>query len=186
MDPYLESIVNRVAEADVKTQENFARGIFPALEALLPQRFLSDDAGIHWVHRPDSGYLEGNLFADGSAFESCTPAARAGWSLVQVNDNGQLIAAALGAVSWDMAPQQLVLDAEDYAAAMSAQIGNQVTSIHSDCAGTVAVSLWPRQRQTGASNERAHLWSRLREAHPDLPIYRLPATPAGRMSKLAS
>ena len=167
LDPLLLPLVACMAEASEELQETFARGLFPDLASLQSRPAVTDNAVIHWINRPEHGWLEGDLFGDGSAYDVRCGAARAGWALVQVDANGLLVAAAYGPVPWDKAPQQTPRDGEDYAISVSAQLATNPQTLHSDCAGTVAVSAWPLARQTGPANERAHLWSRFRAAHPE-------------------
>ena len=87
--------------------------------------------------RPGHGTLSGNIFSDGSSVDPAS--ARAGWSLIQLNDSNQLVAAVFGHVPWEAGPEQTARDAEDYAIAMDSLFVVEPATIHADCSGTVAV-----------------------------------------------
>ena len=114
---------------------------------------------VKWVNRPASGLLTGLIFSDGSALFPRRPALRrAGWSLVQVDNFGELVAAAYGPVPFEAAPYQQARDGEDYALHMAPFLVEAPFVIYVDCQGTLDSLCRPPAFSTGPSNERAHLW----------------------------
>eukprot|EP00973_Karenia_brevis_P018233 2504314-Karenia_brevis.AAC.1 len=87
--------------------EFFARGVFPAVDSLLPKVLRASEADIRWINQPASGRMSGLLFSDGSGLHPRWPELRrAGWAVVQVDSFGNLVAAAYGPVPWEEGPDQ--------------------------------------------------------------------------------
>eukprot|EP00959_Pyramimonas_sp_CCMP1952_P384790 8064437-Pyramimonas_sp.AAC.1 len=110
---------------------------------------------------PASGKLQGLICSDGSAAHpTCEFKRRAGWSLVQVNDQGDVLRAAFGPVPREVAPSQQARDGEDYAYRMAAELVDPSSDfeIFTDCSGTLGC-VWDRARSCSSQNSRAHLWS---------------------------
>ena len=139
--------------------ELFARGLFPFPADWLPAPLNSDQAEVKWVNRPLDGLLKGKVFGDGSAFFGQYPAlARAGWALVSVDSQCNLISAAFGAVPVDRAPLQRARDGEDYAFFMAASLCDLGVEMWFDCAGTIATARSGPTVGTAAKHAGAHLW----------------------------
>eukprot|EP00959_Pyramimonas_sp_CCMP1952_P383974 8047260-Pyramimonas_sp.AAC.1 len=56
-----------------------------------------------------------------SLHPTCPLSRRAGWALTQLNDDGSLLAAVCGAVSWDVGPFQTARGGEDVAVLQGAR-----------------------------------------------------------------
>ncbi|CAK0878797.1 unnamed protein product [Prorocentrum cordatum] len=127
--------------------EMFGRCLFPSLDHVIPRRDPDGDP-VLWCRRPASGYLTGLIFTDGSAVGTRWPELqRAGWSLVQCDGHGRLVAAAWGWVPLSMAPRQEARDGEDYAYRMAAFL----------CEGHVDLRGAAWACRPGSS--RAHMWN---------------------------
>lgn len=149
-------------------------------------------AVVHWFKRPDSGYMSGHLYIDGSCLHPATPMLRrAGWAVVMVDDEGRLLAAAYGAVPWEAAPEQLSRDAEDFAASMLPCVAMEPFECYADCAGTIGAAASGSVVAASASQARAHRWGRFFAAFPDIVLHKVKAhcsfadVQAGRISKRA-
>ncbi|CAK0842173.1 unnamed protein product, partial [Prorocentrum cordatum] len=121
----------------------------------------SDAVAVMWVNRPADGLLGGRLYLDGSALDpefGCIR--RAGWSIVQCDEFGNLQAAVYGTVRLDLRPSQTAKDGEHFAVwLLSRYPGPSFIGINSDCAATVSC-LQPGRRYASAANKpNAHLWS---------------------------
>ena len=148
------------AGAGLAVGECFARGLFPDPSPLFNEQLAQQSDEVHWVNRPASGYLTGVIFSDGSArFPQYAALRRAGWSLVQVDRFGKLVAAAFGPVPYKAAPVQQARDGEDYALHMASFLLLPPFEIYVDCAATVRCLQSPAEYSTGVSNDRAHLWA---------------------------
>lgn len=81
--------------------------------------------------------------------------------MVQVDEEGCVIAAAYGAVPADQCPAQTCRDGEDYAVCMLTQLAVEPFVLYIDCQGTLDSMKEPRTASTKASNARANLWGRV-------------------------
>eukprot|EP00971_Amphidinium_carterae_P211720 4201195-Amphidinium_carterae.1 len=85
---------------------------------------------------------------------------RAGWSVVMLDSQGRIVRAMYGPLPFDVAPEQTVRCAEDYAVRKAILHGVGDLRIHIDCAGTVrAAQRATRTRQEWAKEPRAHMWA---------------------------
>ena len=142
--------------------ELFARGLLPLPADWLPRPLTSDSAEVQWINRPADGLLKGKIFADGSAYFGHIPAlARAGWSLVSVDQRGALVSAAFGAVPVDRAPLQRARDGEDYALFMAVTLCDFGVELWFDCAGTISTARAGPEVGTAARHPGAHLWGHI-------------------------
>ncbi|CAK0841387.1 unnamed protein product [Prorocentrum cordatum] len=115
--------------------ETFGRCLFPSLDQVIPRRDPDGDP-VRWFQRPASGYLTGLIFTDGSAVGTRWPELqRAGWSLVQCDGHGRMVAAAWGWVPLSMAPRQEARDGEDYAYHTAAFLCEGHIDFQTDCSG---------------------------------------------------
>ncbi|CAK0793246.1 unnamed protein product [Prorocentrum cordatum] len=121
----------------------------------------SDATAVMWVNRPADGLLGGRLFLGGSALDpgfECIR--RAGWSIVQCDEFGNLEAAVYGTVRLDLCPFQTAKDGEDFAAWMlSRYLGPSIIEINLGCASTASCLKLGRKYATAANKPNAHLWS---------------------------
>ena len=127
----------------------------------MPGARRSEAAAIHWVREPPAGKLTGSLFIDGSAMHARWPGCtRAGWAIVQLDAQGQMVAAACGPVPVDEAAQQQASDGEDYAAYMLTTLAEPPFEVYVDCTGTLGCLRAPAVYSCSVFHERAHLWTR--------------------------
>ena len=139
--------------------ELFARGIFPDPHGQLPGPM--KEAQVHWYNAPEGTKLTGALFTDGSGLHPRFPhLRRAGWAIVQVDRYGEAVAAVYGPVPVTAGPGQVARDGEDYAIMMLSVHAVPPFEVYVDCKGTLECLQSPRSFSTGASNPRAHLWTR--------------------------
>eukprot|EP00971_Amphidinium_carterae_P068297 1352444-Amphidinium_carterae.1 len=124
------------------------------------------------------GPFEGLIYVDGSAiFPRCRDLRRAGFSLVQVDEQGNTIRAAFGPVPHQWAGDQTARDAEDCAVLWLAKLcGTQPLVIHTDCAGTFGMgSKGRRSKSQMASQRRAHFWLPLWQLQVDIKFVKVKA-----------
>ncbi|CAK0788106.1 unnamed protein product [Prorocentrum cordatum] len=139
--------------------EMFGRCLFPSLDHVIPRRDPDGDP-VRWYRRPASGYLTGLIFTDGSAVGTRWPELqRAGWSLVQCDRHGRLVAAAWGWVPLSMAPRQEARDGEDYACHMAAFLCEGHVDFQTDCTGAVDCALRGAAWACRPGSPRAHMWN---------------------------
>ncbi|CAK0790404.1 unnamed protein product, partial [Prorocentrum cordatum] len=139
--------------------EMFGRCLFPSPDHVVPRRDPDGDP-VRWHRRPASGYLTGLIFADGSAVGTRWPELqRAGWSPVQCDRHGRLVAAAWGWVPLSMAPRQEARDGEDYANHMAAFLCEGHVDFQTDCVGTVACAQRGATWACRPGSPRAHMWN---------------------------
>ena len=139
--------------------ELFARGIFPTLRPIFPRLPIDPEKRVMWINRPASGYLTGTIFSDGSALFPRHPILRrAGWSLVQVDNFGNLVAAAYGPVPYEDGPGQQARDGEDYAYAVAPQLVLPPARFYVDCAGTLRCLQGGLSYCEQHSSQRVHIW----------------------------
>ncbi|CAK0844578.1 unnamed protein product, partial [Prorocentrum cordatum] len=139
--------------------EMFGRCLFPSLDHVIRRRDPDGDP-VRWFQRPASGYLTGLIFTDGSAVGTRWPELqRAGWSLVQCDGHGRMVAAAWGWVPLSMAPRQGARDGEDYAYHMAAFLCEGHIDFQTDCSGTVACALRGAAWACRPGSPRAHMWN---------------------------
>ena len=154
----LRECAEAAASFSTAVGESFARGVFPEPTALVNSRQDRVNGKIEWVNKPAGGRLSGLLFTDGSCKYPAWPALRtAGWSIVSVTVDGDLVAAVFGDVPAQDAPRQSSRDGEDYAVRMLAFFADFPMVVHVDCAGTVG-SARCKTKSTGAKATNAHLW----------------------------
>ena len=137
----------------------FSGCLFPSLDHVIPRR---DPAGdpVRWYRRPASGFLTGLIFTDGSAVGTRWPELqRAGWSLVQCDRHGRIVAAAWGWVPISMAPRQEARDGEDFAYHMAAFLCEGHVDFQTDCAGTVDCAQRGAAWACRPGSPRAHMWN---------------------------
>ena len=149
-----------VAQEGDEMADRFARCLFPTPDFALPAPILEATEVVHWIRRPPSGKLSGDIFTDGSGLFPKMPCLRcAGWALIVIDDAGDLVAGCYGAVPRDQAPQQTSRDGEDYAIFMSTFVCEPPCRFRTDCKGTVTCF----QSGGGAlpNQERAHWWGRI-------------------------
>ena len=110
---------------DKNLQEAFARGIFPSPIDLFKSPFSRSDANceVHWwPEPPEDGCISSSIFVDGSGFfKDLQGLEMAGWSAVQIDNFGNSLRIAYGAVPGYLAWQQSG-DGEDYAVYMCARL----------------------------------------------------------------
>ncbi|CAK0843141.1 unnamed protein product, partial [Prorocentrum cordatum] len=120
----------------------------------------SDAMAVMWVDRPADGLLGGRLYLDGSALDpefECIR--RAGWSIVQCDEYGNMQAAVYGTVRLDLCPFQTAKDGEDFAFWMlSRYLGPSIIELNIDCASTASCLKLGRKYTTAANKPNAHLW----------------------------
>eukprot|EP00959_Pyramimonas_sp_CCMP1952_P312061 6531505-Pyramimonas_sp.AAC.1 len=96
--------------------EKYAVGVLPHPRELIPPPLSLSGCQVFWFNKPASGRLSGRIFFDGSAINpQCEDIRRAGWSLVQTNEFGDVILAAYGPVPREGAPWQQARGGGDYA-----------------------------------------------------------------------
>ena len=114
---YLLQAANRIVHPIQR--DRFAKGLLLEPSAMLPSPRTKAQLSTQWVNKPQLGQLTGTLFLDGSSTGGRIPfLRRADWAVVQVDSDGNLVAAAYGAVPWEAAPAQEARDGEDYAVYM--------------------------------------------------------------------
>ena len=161
----------RQASQDKHLAEWFARGLLPDPVDLLPAPKQSDDLPIQWHRQPPGGFMTGSLFLDGSCKHPRTAALRrAGWAIVQVDDDGKVVAAAYGGVPYDSCPGQTIGDAEDYAVGMLPLVALEPFRLYIDRQGTVDNATVKRHATQEASHPTAHIWSRVWAAFDHLAV----------------
>ncbi|CAK0824062.1 unnamed protein product [Prorocentrum cordatum] len=121
----------------------------------------SDAMAVMWVNKPADGLLGGRLHLDGSALDpEFERIRRAGWSIVQCDEHGNMQAAVCGTVRLDLCPFQTAKDGEDFAVWMlSRYLGPSIIELNIDCASTVSCLKLGRKYATAANKPNAHLWS---------------------------
>eukprot|EP00973_Karenia_brevis_P014925 2037131-Karenia_brevis.AAC.1 len=150
---------------DEQRRERFAQGVFPHPRAVVPPA--QEHGDICWINRPATGLLSGIIFTDGSALGTAWGIPRAGWAAVQVDDFGDLVAAAYGLVPAEDCPMQTIAEAEDYALSMLAVIAMAPLQVYVDRKQTVDTACGGRRVATCAAHPRAHLWVRFFTAYGD-------------------
>ena len=151
----------RASRAGHEVGERFCRPSFPDPGHLFPRVEPAEEDLISWVNRPADGLLKGLCFSDGSAIlpeYACLR--RAGWAVVSVDRNGNLLSAAYGPVPLHEAPQQTAKQAEDYAILMLSRLAMAPIKVGIDCASTCD------QVQLGPGHSRAmhpgcHWWDQV-------------------------
>jgi len=93
--------------------------------------------------------------------------ARAGWSLVIIDEVGNVVRAAFGALPADVAPLQRAKGAEDFAVFMSVQLARQPYRLWVDCASTLASGKRGKAWACRSAGLTAHMWSVIFAAHPE-------------------
>ena len=103
--------------------------------------------------------MTGIVFTDGSSLHpTVRPLRRAGWSVVQTDDRGNVLSAAYGPVPGSMCPDQVARDGEDYALVMASILCEPPFTAYVDCHGSIDAFELPVSESTGSGNPRAHLW----------------------------
>ena len=102
-----------------------------------PQRRQEPGRFFSWINKPAAGILTGTLFTDGAAFGVDARMPRAGFSIVSVDETGELLAACFGPLPADVCPGQTIADAEDFALAEMASCAVAPISVHTDRLDTV-------------------------------------------------
>ena len=96
--------------------EMFCRGLFPSPARCFPVPEARIEDQVVWIGVPAGWKFSGPFFVDGSAFHSrFSGLSRAGWSIIQIDRAGNLIAGAFGVVPRSYAPNQTARDGEDRA-----------------------------------------------------------------------
>eukprot|EP00971_Amphidinium_carterae_P129690 2568761-Amphidinium_carterae.2 len=80
----------------------------------LPVVLREDSMEVLWIG--GLGFLLGDILTDGSAlWPTSLHGRRAGWSVVMIDEHGHMVRALYGPLPRDVAPEQTVRRAEDYA-----------------------------------------------------------------------
>ena len=170
---FLLEAASRIRSSTLR--ERFAKGLLPAPAAIIPRPLITEEVTTQWVNKPGSGRLTGSLFLDGSGTGGSIPfLRRAGWAIVQVDPDGNLVAAAYGAVPWDAAPAQVARDAEDYAVFMLSKVAALPFTLYIDCAGTMGAARNP-QVGTKPRHLRSHLWDDVWKHFKELQVHKTKA-----------
>jgi hypothetical protein len=138
-------------------RERFARGLLPHPGSLVPAGSFHGE--VRWINKPVHG-MDGLLFTDGSAIGVEWEVSRAGWAVVQVTGEGDLISAAYGPVPMCDCPLQTIADAEDYALAMLPVLAMTPIEVYVDRQQTVNMANGCPRAATSVASPRAHLWVR--------------------------
>ncbi len=130
--PQMRAEAARVSREDWR----FTRGLAPNAWALLP-RPRSDYAEVHVGPNMEELRcpitIDGPVFVDGSAFWPSNPdARRAGWSIVMINDAGDLVGAIYGHLPWAESDEQTPGQAEMYALRRAAELSAGPLRIFTD------------------------------------------------------
>ncbi|CAK0849852.1 unnamed protein product, partial [Prorocentrum cordatum] len=128
--------------------------------------FRADAVGVWWMRRPPEDNLHGKLYLDATAVEpSCGSLRRAGWSMVQGDDSGNLISGVYGSVRRDLCPRQTAEGGEDLAVWMRLNYaGPVVEEVNADCSFIVSCIRKGRAHAAAPDIPDAHLWGRIHAA----------------------
>eukprot|EP00971_Amphidinium_carterae_P267517 5306673-Amphidinium_carterae.1 len=85
-----------------------------------------------------------------------------GWSVVAVNQHGNLFQVCFGLVPWSAAPLQQARNGKDYPVDRLAELAPPPFQVRVDCMGTINARRLIGSCHDEGKDVRAHLWSRWR------------------------
>lgn len=90
-----QAMMDIAAAQDTTGAQAFERGIFPALDPIVPA--LTQEATFTWILRPEGGTYRGNIYTDGSRIDGTdSRTGRNGWTFVVTDEIGRPIAKTCG------------------------------------------------------------------------------------------